>query len=185
MLFAISGPSGSGKSTIVRAIMQQIPSLRFSISATTRAKRPKERDGVDYHFLTRDEFLRRIDRGELVEWEEIFGNHYGTLTATIDEAHTEGTHVLFDIDIKGALAIRARYPLETVLIFIQPPDVETLHHRLKHRATDDESVIATRLARATMELDAAKEFDSVVINDDVDRAIHEVATIIRRSIEKK
>src|SRR5512147_2434897 len=134
-LIVISAPSGSGKTTIAREVMHQIPGIEFSVSATTRPKRVTEEDGRDYFFLTREEFRRRVDAGEFAEWEEIYGDFYGTLRSEIDRALAQGERMLFDVDVKGGLSIKRLYP-EALLIFIEPPSVEILHERLRNRKTE-------------------------------------------------
>lgn len=178
MLFVLSAPSGSGKTTIARRILPMFPSLAFSVSATTRARRPRETDGVDYHFLQVDDFLRRIDAGAFAEWEEIFGCYYGTLRSEIDRANAEGRHLLFDVDVKGALSIKAAYPADAVLVFIKPPDLETLRARLRHRGSESEDIIERRISRAAWELEQARLFDHVVVNDDLERSVPLVAAIV-------
>lgn len=178
MLFVLSAPSGSGKTTIARSVLRHFDDLSFSVSATTRSRRPKETDGKDYHFLSRDEFESRIEEGGLVEWEEIYGNLYGTLKAETDRALSEGGQLLFDIDVKGALSLKRLYPDDAVLIFIRPPSLDVLRERLERRGTDDEAVIARRMERAAWELAQAPRFDHVVVNDDLSRSIPEVKRII-------
>ncbi len=178
MLFVLSAPSGSGKTTIARNVLRHFDDLSFSVSATTRPKRPKEIDGRDYHFLSRDDFERRIEEDGLVEWEEIYGNLYGTLKSETDSAIGAGSHLLFDIDVKGALSLKRLYSDDAVLIFIRPPDLDVLRERLEHRGTDDETVIARRMQRAAWELEQAPQFDHVVVNDDLARSIPEVERII-------
>jgi guanylate kinase len=180
MLIIFSAPSGAGKTTIARKILRLFPSLRFSVSATTRPMRPMEKDGIDYHFLTTGEFEAIRDRGGFVEWELVFGNAYGTLVSEIDAAIREGRHIVFDVDVKGALSLQKRYPDEAVLIFIQPPDKETLRSRLRHRRTDSEETIDNRLARVDWELAQAESFDYVVINDELEKSVPAVAEIIRK-----
>ncbi len=176
-LVVISAPSGAGKSTIAHAILEAHPSLRFSVSATTRPVREGEREGKDYFFLTKEDFRRRIDAGEFVEWEEIYGNFYGTLRQEVDRALGEGRHILFDIDVKGGLSIRARYP-ESLLIFIRPPSIQVLHERLRNRNTESESSVAQRMARVPLEMQLGEGFDHRIVNDDLPRAIAEVNTIV-------
>ncbi|MCX7985007.1 MAG: guanylate kinase [Bacteroidetes bacterium] len=183
-LYVLSAPSGCGKTTIARAILQNHPEFLFSVSATTRPKRSGEVDGKDYYFLTREDFEQRIVRGELVEWEEIYGNYYGTLKSEVERALTQGVSMLFDIDVKGALSLRRAFPNTTVLIFIAPPSIETLRERLVNRNTEDEETLKRRLERVAMELAMQNEFDYVVINDDLQRAIQEVETIISKTIKK-
>jgi guanylate kinase len=178
MLFVLSAPSGAGKTTIARSILRQFPAMQFSVSATTRDRRPREVDGKDYFFLTRDEFERRIAEGGLVEWEEIYGNLYGTLRSEIDRVLADGGHMLFDIDVKGALSIKRLYGADAVTIFILPPSLEVLRRRLEHRGTDDAAVIDRRMQRSAWELEQAPRFDHAVLNDDLERSIPAVADIV-------
>lgn len=180
MLIVLSAPSGAGKTTIAHALLDSVSGLRFSISATTRAKRGGEVDGVDYYFLDTEDFKRRIDAGELVEYEEIFGNYYGTLKTEIDKALQKGSHLLFDVDVKGGLSLKGMYPDDTVLVFVKPPSIEELRHRIEGRGTDSKESIETRLQRAEWELAQINAFDFVVVNDDLARAIDEVKEIVRK-----
>lgn len=177
-LIVVSAPSGSGKTTIVKAILAKHPSMLFSVSATTRPKRETETDGKDYFFLTRTEFERRIQAGELVEWEEIYGNLYGTLKSEVDKVLKSGHSMLFDIDVKGGLSIKRHYPDDSLLIFIQPPSVEVLEARLRNRKTEDEETFKRRMARVTMELNMASQFHHQVVNDDLETAIRDVERLI-------
>ena len=151
----------------------------FSVSATTRPKREAEIDGRDYFFLARDEFERRIQAGELVEWEEIYGNLYGTLKSEVEKVLTTGNSMLFDIDVKGGLSIKRKYPAESLLIFLRPPSIEVLEARLRNRRTEDDETFKRRMARVTMEMGTASEFDHQVVNDDLEVAIEEVDELIR------
>ena len=180
-LIVISAPSGAGKTSIAREILRQNPSLQFSISATTRTMRAGEQDGRDYFFLTSEEFKRRIAAGEFVEWEELYGNHYGTFKTEVDRALGNGSHLLFDVDVNGGLSIKRQYP-EALLIFIRPPDTATLLERLRNRHTEDEATIRRRMERVPMELERGKEFDHQVFNDDLARAINEVQTIVQHHL---
>ncbi|HWP81376.1 MAG TPA: guanylate kinase [Bacteroidota bacterium] len=177
-LIVISAPSGSGKTTIAKAIMKKYPMMLFSVSATTRAKRPGEVEGKDYFFLTKEEFTSRVERGELVEWEEIYGNYYGTLKSEVDRALSRGEVMLFDVDVKGALSIKKKYGSEAILIFIKPPSFEALKERLTNRKTEDEAALKRRLERVSMELQQADQFDFQVVNDDLSTAIDQVDKII-------
>lgn len=181
-LIVISAPSGSGKTTIAKAILRMYPSIIFSVSATTRRIRKGEMNGKDYFFLTKDEFQTRVKKGDLVEWEEIYGNYYGTLRSEIDRALSGGKVMLFDVDVKGALSIKTQYP-EALLIFIKPPDFETLKDRLTNRRTEDDGALKRRLERVPMELSLGEKFDHQVVNDDLQRAIAEVDSIIRKHTE--
>jgi guanylate kinase len=178
-LIVISAPSGSGKTTIARAIMQKYPGILFSVSATTRPPRAGEVDGKDYFFLSKVEFQSRVKAGDLVEWEEIYGNYYGTLKSEVDRALKRGTIMLFDVDVKGALSIKRTYPDDSLLIFIKPPSFEVLKERLLNRKTEDEATIRRRLDRVPMELDKGNECDWQVVNDDLQTAINKVDKIIR------
>jgi guanylate kinase len=178
-LIVVSAPSGAGKTTIVRAILEKYPSMLFSVSAATRPKRESETDGKDYFFLPRQEFERRIQAGELVEWEEIYGNLYGTLKSEVDKALSGGNVMLFDIDVKGGLSIKRLYPVDSVLIFIRPPSIEILETRLRGRKTEDAATFKRRMDRVAMELGLASQFDYQVVNDDLPTAIAEVDTIVQ------
>ncbi|MBP1678543.1 MAG: guanylate kinase [Bacteroidetes bacterium] len=181
-LIVVSGPSGSGKTTIARTLLRDMPSFRFSVSATTRPMRTGEREGVDYHYLSRDEFQRRVAAGEFVEWEEVYGNLYGTLRVEVDGALARGQNLLFDVDVKGALSIKERYP-GALLIFIRPPSRATLEARLRARSTEDESTVLRRLARTDMELELGSRFDRQVVNDALDRAIAETKRIVEQYLQ--
>jgi guanylate kinase len=152
--------------------------LIFSVSATTRTIRKGEQDGRDYFFLTREKFEELIEDKGLIEYEEIFGNYYGTPREQIDQAIHMGKRMLFDIDVKGGLSIKKLYPEESILIFIAPPDRETLKKRLEGRGTDAPEVIERRLDRADMETKMAESYDHLVVNDDLDKAVAEVEKLI-------
>jgi guanylate kinase len=177
-LFVVSAPSGSGKTTIVKAILAKHPSMLFSVSATTRPKRDIETNGKDYFFLERKEFERRIQADELVEWEEIYGNLYGTLKSEVEKVLSSGKSMLFDIDVKGGLSIKRKYPDDSLLIFIRPPSIEVLEARLRNRKTEDEETFRRRMARVTMEMGMASQFDHQVVNDNLQTAIDEVDKLI-------
>jgi guanylate kinase len=177
-LIVLSAPSGSGKTTIAKAIMKKYPSIVFSVSATTRPIRQGEENGKDYFFLTKDEFKSRVANGDLVEWEEIYGDYYGTLKSEVDKALARGLVMLFDVDVKGALSIKKRYP-EALLIFIKTPSVESLKDRLTNRKTEDEGALKRRLDRVPMELSLGEQCDYQVTNDDLPKAIAEVESILK------
>ena len=160
-------------------MLDGFPSLAFSVSATTRPKRDTENDGTDYYFLTREEFERRIANGEFAEWEEIYGNLYGTLKSEIGRAAREGRQLLFDVDVKGALSLKNLYP-HALLIFIRPPSIEVLTKRLRDRKTEDAKTFARRIERVTMEMDMSGMFDRVCVNDDLSCAIAEVKEFIEQ-----
>ena len=176
-VFVITGPSGVGKGTLIRALMERIPELELSVSATTRAPRAGERDAVDYHFLSREEFTRRVEAGDFVEHADYAGRRYGTLRSEL-ERHTErGAPVLLEIEVQGARQIRAAMP-EAVQVFIAPPSVQALRERLEGRGTDDAAEVRRRLTVAEDELAARGEFQHVVVNDRLDAALDELASIV-------
>jgi guanylate kinase len=181
-LIVVSAPSGAGKTTIVKAILAKYPSLLFSVSATTRPIRSGEIEGRDYFFLPREEFERQITAGQLVEWEEIYGNLYGTLKSEVDKALSEGKTMLFDIDVKGAISIKRHYPSDAVLIFVKPPSFEVLRSRLLNRKTEDEATIKQRLDRVPMELETGNQFDYQVVNNDLQTAVREVEHIVAKQL---
>lgn len=181
-LLVLSAPSGAGKTTIARRLIQRHPSWRFSVSATTRQQRPNEVHGKDYFFLDREEFQQRIASGELIEWEEIFGNLYGTLRSQIARQLQEAegdARVIFDVDVKGALSIRAAFPDEALLVFIAPPSLEELERRLRNRQTESAQVQQTRINRARMEMEMQGQFDAVVVNDIVERAVQQIEVLLQ------
>jgi guanylate kinase len=175
-LIVISAPSGSGKTTIVRELRRRHPELEFSVSATTRPRRPREVDGKDYLFLNSQAFQEKMTAGELVEWEEIYGDYYGTPASEVERALKEGKPMIFDVDVKGALSIKKRYP-QAVLVFIKPPSIEALKERLMKRRTETEEALRKRLDRVHMELEQERYFDFSVVNEDVDRAVDRVEEI--------
>jgi guanylate kinase len=178
-LIVLSAPSGAGKTTIAREILARHPAeVIFSVSATTRAMRPGERDGIDYYFLSREKFEDLIASHALIEHEQIFGNYYGTPKSEVDRAKQMGKSLLFDIDVKGGLSIRRIFPKESLLIFIAPPDMRTLEARLRTRMTESDEIIARRLERAQMEMAMADQYDHIVVNDDLEGAVKEVDGII-------
>ena len=182
-LIVISAPSGAGKTTIAREVMKRIPVLSFSVSATTRGQRAGEVEGKDYFFLSPDAFARGVKDGMFVEWEELFGNRYGTLKAEVDRALLNGEHLLFDVDVKGALAIKRQYPA-ALLIFIMPPDMDVLKQRLANRKTEDAAAVQRRLERVPMELEQRKAFDRIVVNDVLEKAVHEVEQIVQQHLHQ-
>jgi len=181
MLFVFAAPSGTGKTSIYKEILKDNPEIDFSVSATTRKKREGEKDGIDYFFLEKEDFIKRVERGEFVEYEKIFDdNYYGTLKSYIDKKISEGKDVIFDLDVKGAISIKRIYKEKAVLIFIKPPNKEVIKQRLLNRGTESIEVIERRLARFDFEMEKIKEFNYVVVNDDLNKAIKEVQEIINK-----
>lgn len=176
-LVVIAGPSGTGKGTVVRRLLDTIPDLVLSVSVTTRKPRPAEVDGVDYRFVSDEEFDRLVAEERLLEWAEIVGHRSGTPKAPVEEVLASGRDVVLEIDVQGAGWVRRRSP-EAVLIFLQPPSLEELERRLRSRGTETEEKLRVRLARAEVEMGERGNFDHVVVNDDVDRAAAEVAAIL-------
>lgn len=180
----ISAPSGGGKTTIVKEILREFPDFRFSVSATTRSKRPGEVDGKDYFFLTRSEFESKIADGDLVEYEEIYSNYYGTLKSEVEKALANGENIVFDVDVKGGLSIKGKFP-EAVLIFVRPPSVEVLKRRLEGRGSESSEQVEKRMARASMELEKGQLYDYIIINDELKRAVREVFDIIKTKLSER
>ena len=182
-LIIFSAPSGTGKSTIINWLMQEHSELKmaFSISCTSRAPRGTERNGVEYFFLTPDEFRSRIEAGEFLEYEEVYTDrYYGTLKSQVECQCDAGQNVVFDVDVKGGCNIKQHYGDKALSIFIMPPSVDELRRRLESRATDAPEVIDQRIARAEFEIGFADKFDKVVVNDDLDKAKKEVLGIIKQ-----
>lgn len=177
ILFIISAPSGAGKTSIFRNLLSRDPDLRESISYTTRLPRAGERDGVDYHFVSREQFDRMVTQGAFAEWAEVHGNRYGTARATLLQAAEEGSDVLLDIDVQGAAQLRDS-GLEGVSIFILPPSMAELRQRLSARNTDSADVIERRMTNAGSEIREAARFDYIVVNDDLAKAVAAVQAII-------
>ena len=176
-LLVLSSPSGGGKTSIAKNLLQGRDDLAYSVSATTRARREGERDGVDYHFLTREEFLRRIEAGEFLEWATYAGNLYGTLRSEIDAIVGRGRTAVLDIEIEGARQIRASFP-NSLHLFVLPPSADVLVGRLAGRNTEPAEVIRERVTRAADELAAVAEYDYVIVNEDLVHAVAQVAAIL-------
>ena len=178
-LIIFSAPSGAGKSTLVRYLLAQGLNLQFSVSATSRLPRGEEKNGVDYYFLTPEEFRKRIANNEFLEYEEVYpGTFYGTLKSEVDRILAEGKNVVFDVDCIGGLNIKKIYGEQALSIFVMPPSVEVLRERLEKRGTDSPQVIESRLAKAEYEMSFAPRFDVIVCNDDFDRAKNEVLKLV-------
>ncbi len=179
MLLVLSAPSGAGKTTLARRLVASEPEARFSVSATTRPPRGRERDGIAYHFLTPARFDELVARGAFAEWAEVHGHRYGTLQATVEEALAAGRVAVFDIDVQGGEAIRARWPGRAVSVFLLPPSLAELERRLRGRSTDSQEEIARRLAAARAEIArGASAYDYLVVNDDLDRALAQVRAVL-------
>lgn len=166
-----------GKGTLVALLRERIPGLGLTVSATTREPRAGEVDGTSYHFLSDEEFERRVQAGEFLEWAWVHGHRYGTLRSEVDALNAEGRSVVLEIDVQGGLSVRSVHP-EAVLVFVEPPSMEELERRLRGRGTEDEESVARRLANAREELACAVRYDVRVVNDDLDRAVAEVAAAI-------
>ena len=181
-LIIVSAPSGSGKSTIVNWLMQEHPELNlyFSISCTSRAPRGTEQNGVEYFFLTPEEFKAKIQNGDFLEYEEVYENRfYGTLKQQVENQREQGQNVVFDVDVKGGVNIKKYYGDDAMSLFIQPPSVEELRRRLEHRGTDTPEAIEERLAKAAYEMTFAPQFDHVVVNDDLESAKQETLKLVQ------
>lgn len=171
----ISAPSGSGKSTLIHRLMEHPLNLHFSISATSRPPRGTEQHGVEYYFLSSEEFAERIARGEFLEYEEVYpGRYYGTLRSQVEGQLAAGQNVILDVDVLGGCHIKEQYADRALSIFIQPPSIEELRHRLEQRGTDSPEVIESRLNKAAFELGYAPRFDCTIVNDDLQRASQEL-----------
>ncbi|KUG26636.1 guanylate kinase [hydrocarbon metagenome] len=180
-LFVFSAPSGSGKTTIIRKILDEYNELVFSISATTRKRRGAEIEGKDYFFISEDEFLKKIENDEFIEWEKFYDYYYGTLKRFVENQLQIHHSVLLEVDVKGALKIKEKYP-NSILIFIAPPNKEVLKERLINRKTETKEDLLKRIKRAEMELEYKDKFDYVVINNELNDAIEQVKKIINKEI---
>ncbi len=183
-LIVIVAPSGTGKSTLISKLMHEISDLEWSVSCTTRPIRKGEVDGVDYCFLSKEEFIERKDNNEFIEWAQVHSNFYGTLKSFVDKGLEEGKKLLFDLDVQGCDQIRALYGDEANIIFIEPPSYEELEKRLKLRGTDSEEVIQERLKNAKHELSRKGDFDYLVTNDDIDKAVDELKRVVCEILRK-
>lgn len=180
----LSAPSGAGKTTIARHLLNAGLELEFSITACNRAMRTGETDGVDYYFLTTDDFRHKVESGDFLEWEEVYPDHfYGTLKSEIDRIQANGHRVLFDVDVVGGLNIKKIFKDQSVAIFISPPSVEALRERLEKRATDSPEKIRLRLDKAKTEMARAPEFDVIIINDNLTDALDNTENIVRKFLD--
>ena len=176
-LLILSGPSGAGKNTVLDAARERLPDLLYSVSATTRPRRPLEKEGQDYFFLTKEEFQRRVETGDFLEWAEFCGHYYGTPMAYITESLEKGRVVVMDIDIQGARQVKEKMP-EAVFVFLLPPTLAELESRLRGRSSDSDVAIRRRLDTALSELKAGIDYDYVICNDEIDRAADKLVAII-------
>jgi guanylate kinase len=184
-LVIITAPSGAGKTTIVKHLLDSGLNLSFSVSATTRPKRETEKDGEDYFYLTVQEFKKKIENDEFVEWEEVYKDlFYGTLKSEVERIWANGQHVLFDVDVKGGIALKNKFGTKAIAIFIMPPSVEELENRLVKRATDTPEKIRIRVEKAKDELKLANQFDSVIVNHELDRAKKETLKMVTSFLER-
>ena len=184
-LIIFSAPSGSGKSTIIQSLLNRDLNLSFSISATSRAPRGTEKNGIEYYFITPDEFRERIANDEFLEYEEVYaGKFYGTLKSEVERILDSGKNVIFDVDVVGGLNIKKYYGNQALALFIQPPSIQALEQRLKNRATDTPEVIAHRIAKAEYELSFAPKFDKIIVNDILEKAQEEAYRSIRQFLDK-
>ena len=185
-LIIFSAPSGSGKSTIINHLLKQNLNLHFSISATSRAPRGTEQNGVEYYFLTPDEFRARIAAGDFLEYEEVYTDkYYGTLKSEVERQLNEGNNVIFDVDVVGGCNIKKYYGERALSIFVQPPSIEELRCRLTGRGTDEPEVIECRIAKAEYEMTFAPQFDRVIVNDDLEAAKAETLKVIKEFLNKE
>ena len=185
-MLIVSAPSGSGKSTIVNWLMQEHPELKlyFSISCTSRAPRGTEQNGVEYFFLTPEEFKAKIQNDEFLEYEEVYENRfYGTLKQQVERQREQGQNVVFDVDVKGGVNIKKFYGDQALSLFIQPPSVEELRRRLEGRGTDTQEAIEQRLAKAEYEITFAPQFDRIIVNDDLETAKQETLRVVNEFID--
>lgn len=180
-LIVFTAPSGSGKTTIVRHILKTFPETAFSVSGTTRKRRPHEVHGQDYYYLSVETFKLWVENDAFGEWEEVYpGQFYGTLRSEISRLHQMGKHVVFDVDVNGAMSIQRNYPVDTLTVFIKVPTMDILEHRLRARGTETEENIQKRLEKARYELTYQDKFDVVLINDDLDTTLREAEDIVRK-----
>lgn len=184
-VFIFSAPSGSGKTTILKPILERMKDkFSFSISATTRPAREGEKDGVDYYFITPEKMREHIEKGDFIEWEEVYqGKYYGTFKSELDRIWNQGKFVIFDIDVKGGVNIKKILQQQACSIFIMPPSIEELEKRLRNRNTESEETLKERLSRAKMEISLSENFDYVVCNDDLNTAIARIEEIIAQQMQ--
>ena len=182
-LIILTAPSGAGKTTIVRHLLNTMPELAFSISATTRERRPNEVEGEDYYYIGVAEFKKLISEDAFAEWQQVYPDQfYGTLRREMDRIWAEGKHIVFDIDVKGAVNLKNAYPDQSLAIFVKPPSKAALFERLRQRKTENEESLRKRLAKAEEELTFENKFDHILVNDVLEDALDEAQTVVRRFI---
>ena len=186
-MIIFSAPSGSGKTTLVRHLLKTFPDkIDFSISATSRPRRGVEENGKDYYYLTREEFLQRVEKGDFLEWEEVYaGTHYGTLRSEVERVWASGKAVIFDIDVEGGLNLKSQFGENALSVFVMPPSIQILEQRLKSRSTDSKESIQRRIAKAEKELETASLFDVSILNENLDAACLRAEEVIKEFLEKK
>ncbi len=184
-LLIFSAPSGAGKTTIVRHLLEKFPQLEFSVSACSRMPRDGEVNGKDYYFLTVDEFRNRIEKGEFVEWEEVYpGSYYGTLWSEVKRIWDKGHHVMFDVDVKGGVNLKRKFPNNSLAVFVMPPSIDELRERLLKRGTETEESLKVRIGKAQEEMTYANQFDYVLTNNQVETAFAEAERIVENFLLK-
>jgi guanylate kinase len=183
-MIIFSAPSGAGKTSIVKGVLQQVKGLEFSVSACSRPVRAGEQHGVDYYFLSPDEFRQKIDNGDFLEWEEVYpGNFYGTLRSEVERIWNKGHHVIFDVDVAGGINIKSQYPGQALSFFVMPPSIDELARRLKLRGSETPQSLEQRLGKAKQEMSFSDKFDHIIVNDQLQQAISDAAGIINRFLE--
>ncbi|NLT02888.1 MAG: guanylate kinase [Bacteroidales bacterium] len=183
-LVLFSAPSGSGKTTLVRWLLDQPLNLSFSVSATSRPPRPNEVHGTDYFFLSPEAFREKIETGAFLEWEEVYTDkYYGTLRSEVERMLAEGRHVLLDVDVKGGINIKRLYGSKALAVFVEPPSIEVLRQRLENRGTDSQAIIEERVKKAAWELSFADNFDTIIINDDLETAKADCLNAVKTFLE--
>ena len=183
-LLIFSAPSGAGKTSIVRALLGRVDGLEFSVSACSRPMRSGEKDGVDYYFLSPAAFREKIEQGQFLEWEEVYpGSYYGTLKSEVSRIWDKGKHVVFDVDVAGALSIKEHYGNKALSVFVMPPSVEELRKRLVLRKTETEESLQKRIGKARHEMGFSDRFDRILVNEDLDTAIEEAEKLVTEFLE--
>ncbi len=183
-MIIISAPSGAGKTTLVKYLLSVRNDLEFSISACSRAKRDDELDGRDYYFMTKEEFRKKIDNNEFIEWEEVYpGSYYGTLRTEVYRIWNKGNHVIFDVDVVGGLNIKKQFAEKILAVFIQPPSIEVLETRIRKRQSDSEDKIRERINKAEWEMKFANEFDRIVVNNEISVAKIELLSLVNEFLD--